>query len=664
MLHNENWKSYIQSSACAFRLVLNTAAILVSAAALAGALLAQSTSKAGADWAYPHSDAAGTRYSALDQINTENVAQLERAWVFHTNSGRFASAPMVVDSFMYFSAPNGVYALDALTGEQVWKYPPDDAADEEEEVDAAEEPPAGARGGRGGRGGFGGRGSGGRGSSVGTALRGPIFWPGTDEVGPRVYSSMSQGLAAIDATTGTLVTSFGEDGFLPGVRPASFPVFYQGVLIAEGPVEVENNRGKTVKAWDIVTGEPRWTFYTKAQPGDPNRDATWLEGSADTDATPDIWGMFTVDEERGTVFVPVEKVSGNGDNDYWGGGSPGDNLYADSLVALDALTGEVKWYYQMVHHDIWDYDIAAAPTLFDIERDGEVIPAVAQFDKMGLIFIFNRETGEPVFGVEERPVPQTDISGEWTSPTQPFPLKPPPLALNSLTRDQLSKVTPEHQAFCENLWDKYELEDAVPYAPWKLEQDIVVLPGAQGGGNWHGLAFNKSLGLLIGTVLNAPQWGHIEITGEGDSQRARKVTPEQRRFWDNSTQWSCTEPPWNELFAVDVNTGDVAWRVPLGEFEELTALGVPPTGVPSAGGAGITTAGNLVFIGATVDGYFRAFDARNGKELWRDKLPQPNQGTPTTYLARDGKQYVVIGANGGGYFGAPSGDEVIAYRLP
>jgi len=621
-------------------LLQKKAALVLGVTALTGVLLAEVPYETGADWRYPQGDAGGTRYSALDQIDTSNVTQLERAWVFKTGSGRFASAPMVVDSVMYFSAPNGVYALDAVTGEQIWKYAPEVPEGSDD---------AGGRNGRGG--------------SAGTALRGPAYWPGTDDVGPRIYSTTRHGLAAIDAETGAIVASFGEDGFLPGVRPASFPVYYQNVLIAEGPVEEENNRGKMVKGWDIVTGEPLWTFYTKAQPGDPNREATWLNGSADSPATPDIWGMFTVDEERGTVFVPVEKVSGNGNNDYWGGGSHGDNLYSDSLVALDALTGEVKWHQQLVHHDIWDYDIAAAPTLIEVRREGRVIPAVAQYTKMGLLFIFHRETGDPIFGMEERPVPQTTAEGEWTSPTQPFPLKPPPLAVNTLTRDGLAKVTPEHQAFCENLWDQYGLEDSVPYTPWQFEQDVVVLPGAQGGGNWPGIAFSKPLGLMYGSALNAPQWGHLEVSGEGDSRRVRKATPEQRRFWDNSNQWSCVAPPWNELIAVDANTGDIAWRVPLGEFEELTAMGVPPTGVPSAGGA-ITTAANLIFIGATVDGYFRAFDARTGEELWRDKLPQPNQGHPSTYLGRDGKQYVVIGANGGGFFGAPTGDEVIAYRLP
>jgi quinoprotein glucose dehydrogenase len=326
---------------------------------------------------------------------------------------------------------------------------------------------------------------------------------------------------------------------------------------------------------------------------------------------------------------------------------------------------------------------------------------VAQINKMGLLFIFDRVTGEAVFGLEERPVPQSTVPGEKTSPTQPFPLKPPPLARNALKRSELpTTISPELTAYCSALWDKYQLHDSVPYTPWKLQQDVVVFPGAIGGGNWNGVTFNKKLGLVITNVMNAGQWGHLEEVKPGEESRRgggrpgaggdapvpagagagraraaapdddeprarspfRKVTPEGGRFWQPNTRYSCNEPPWGELIAVNANTGDIAWRVPIGIFEELEKKGIK-TGTPMLGGA-ITTAGDLVFIGATVDGYFRALDARSGKELWAAKLDVPAHSIPSTYLGADGKQYVVIPAGGGGFLRTPTSDAVIAFRLP
>jgi quinoprotein glucose dehydrogenase len=649
---------------------------LAAAVILAGtALTAQNTGEAGRNWVTHQGDQGGTRFSTLTQIDVSNVSRLRRAWTFHTGSGRFASAPMVIDSVVYFSAPNGVYALDAVTGTQIWKYAPAPAAPA----------PAGGRAGAPAGGGRGG-GRGGGADAAGTATRGPVYWAGANGIAPRIYSTVTSGLAALDAKTGTLVTSFGENGILPGITPRSPAVIYRNVLITHG--DVEPVRGNTVKGWDVATGRHLWTFYLKAQADDPNR-ASWITGWEESSG-PGLWGYFTIDEERGTLFVPVEKVG----NDYWGGPHHGNNLYSDSLVALDALTGRMKWHQQLVRHDIWDYDLSAAPALIEVRRNGQVIPAVVQQTKMSLLFIFHRETGEPIFGMEDRPVPQTTVPGEWTSPTQPFPIKPAPLTRTTISRDQLSKVTPEHQAYCEALWDKYKLQPSSIYEPWKVGQDIVVYPGAQGGGNWHGVSFNRPLGLIITNVMTAGQWGQLVPGGGRGGARGRgaapadggdapaagqgpgpgagraggapqqmgKRTPEGGRFWNPDKMWDCSDSPWGELVAVNANTGDIAWRVPLGEFEELAAKGII-TGTPQAGG-GITTAGNLVFIGATTDSMFRAFDARNGRMLWSDKLPASAHTSPATYMGRDGKQYVVIGANGGSFFGSPTSDEVIAYALP
>jgi glucose dehydrogenase len=607
------------------------------------ALAAASMSTPGAtsaqnNWSNFGQDPGATKFSTLSQINTGNVKNLTRAWTFHTGdtSGFFESGLIVIDGVMYFSAPNGVYALDAATGQQIWKY-----------------------------------------ETTGTARRGPYYWPGGGGVGPRLFSQTEHGLAAIDPKDGTLITSFGVKGFIAGLRMSSPPVAYKNVLVTQGG-------NSTVKAWDTVTGEARWVLNLKAQPGDPAA-ATWLGDSLKTAGGPGLWGYFSVDVERGLIFVPVEKVG----NDYYGGPHHGNNLYSDCLLAVDANTGKIKWYQQLVHHDIWDYDLAAPPALVDVRRGGRTIPGVSLITKMGIMFVFNRETGEPMYGMEERPVPQTTAKGEWTSPTQPFPLKPEPLARMSLTKAQLAKVTPELEAHCRGLWEKYNLSDAVPYNPWKEKQDIVLFPGAVGGGNWQGVMVNKPLGLMITNVMNAGQWGHLEERAPGAGRRGgragrageppdlpdnvvapgtssapnmSKVTPEGGRFWDAQHKYSCAEPPWGELIAVNANTGDIAWRIPLGEYPELIARGLKPTGAPSLGG-GITTAGNLVFIGATIDGIFRAIDARNGQELWREKLEAPAHSIPSTYIGKDGKQYVAVPAGGGGFLRSPTSDTVIAWRI-
>ena len=638
----------------------------------AAAILSSSNLAGQNNWTSFGQDPGGTKFSTLTQINTKNIKDLKRAWTFHTGDkgGFFESTPLVVDSVLYFSAANGVYALDAVTGQQIWKY-----------------------------------------ETTGTTRRGLSYWPGGSGVPPRLFSSTSAGLAAIDPKTGTLVTTFGEKGVIPGLHISTPGSIYRNILVTQGG-------SGTVKAWDTVTGEMRWTLNLKAQTGDPNQ-ATWLNDSWKTPYTPGLWGFFTVDADRGLLFVPAEKVG----NDYYGGPHPGNNLYSDCLLAVDVNTGKIKWYQQLVHHDIWDYDLAAQPTLVDVRRGGRTIPGVALITKMGILFVFNRETGEPMYGMEERPVPQTTVKDEWTSPTQPFPLKPPPLARNSLKKEELASVTPELEAYCKGLWEKYSLSDTVPYNPWREKQDIVVFPGAIGGGNWQGVMFNKPLGLIITNVMNAGQWGHLEEgtgrrgggrrgavggergaapgepgaargergapppeqqaaerggragAGRGDAsdepaptlpvpgvRMMNKVTPEGQRFWDPQRQYSCAAPPWGELIAVNANTGDIAWRVPIGEFPELAAKGIA-TGQPMLGG-GMTTAGNLVFIGATIDGYFRAIDARNGTELWREKLEAPAHSIPSTYMGKDGRQYVVVPAGGGGFLRSPTADTLIAFALP
>jgi quinoprotein glucose dehydrogenase len=597
------------------------------------------TAGAQSNWVHVGQDPAATKYSTLDQINTRNVRSLQPAWTFRTGdkTGFFETTPLVIDGVMYVNAQNGVFALDPVSGQQLWKF-----------------------------------------EANGTTRRGVTYWPGDETAVPRVVVSSGTRLLALDAKTGRLVPQFGQGGFIDmGAQMQSPASVYKDLLIAPQTQPV-------IRAWNARTGALVWTFNLVAQPGDPNHKS-WESDAWKTIGGTNAWGYLSVDVERGIVYIPVS-IAGS---DYVGVERPGDNLYGTSLVAVDIATGERRWHQQLVHHDIWDFDLGAAPTLIDVVRNGKSVPAVAQITKMGLLFIFDRVTGEPIFGIEERPVPQSTVPGEKTSPTQPFPIKPPPLARMAITKADLpTSISPELTAYCAGLWEKYQLQDSVPYTPWKLGQGVVVFPGAIGGGNWNGVAFNKPLGLIFTNVMNAGQWGHLEEVKPGEEGRGRggrggrgrgsdaddeqqsatvapryrKVTPEGGRFWEPQSRYSCNRPPWGELIAVNANTGDIAWRVPLGKFEELEKKGIK-TGTPSLGGA-ITTAGNLVFIAATIDGYFRAFDARSGQELWSTKLEVPGHSIPSTYLGRDGKQYVVIAVGGGGFLRSPMSDAVVAFRLP
>jgi glucose dehydrogenase len=610
--------------------------IMLAAAIFAStiAILAQN------DWMYFGQDQGSSRYSTLAQINVDNVKNLKTAWTFHTGdkSGFFESTPLVINSVMYFAAANGFYAVDAVTGQQIWKY-----------------------------------------EATQTTRRGVAYWPGDTRSVSRIIASTGSKLVALDAKTGKLIPDFGDNGFAEmGTTMSSAAAIYKDVLLTQATKPVIN-------AYNARTGKLIWTFNLIAQPDNP-ANKTWEGNSWENPGGTNVWGFLSVDAERGLLFVPVSMPGGN---DYYGGQHHGDNLYGDCVVAIDINTGKLKWYQQLVHHDIWDYDLAAAPALVNVVRNGRTIPAVAEITKMGLMFIFDRTNGTPIFGMEERPVPQTEAPGEKTSPTQPFPLKPAPLAKNSITKDDLQTgISPEHDAYCQQLWDKYHLSNDGPYTPWDVNRDVVVFPGAIGGGNWNGVSFNPKLGLMFTNVMNAGQWGHLEPAGARGGRGGRgnrgaaggappeesdapprasgpnysKVTPEGRRFWDPKTMYSCNKPPWGELIAVKANTGDIAWRVPLGSFEELEKKGLK-TGTPSLGGA-ITTAGNLIFIGATVDGKFRAFDARNGAELWSTKLEAPAHSVPSTYMGRDGKQYVAIAAGGGGFLQSPTADTLIAFTLP
>ena len=603
---------------------------------LSGAVLLLSPALlcAQTDWRYPGNDPQSTRYSSLSQINTHNVTKLRRAWTFHTGDGNgdinSEGAPLVVDGVMYLDAGKNVYALEPETGKQIWKY-----------------------------------------ETKGTQRRGLAYWPGDGQTGARLFLGVSgRQMLGLDAKTGKPAEGFGRDGFVDGVAPSSAPVIYHDLIITG------ENGIQMIRAWDARTGNLVWTFYTKAQPGEPGHE-TWKGDSWNVHTGNDVWSFMTLDSERGIVYAPIAPTGGP---DYYGGGRLGNTLYGDSVVALDANTGKLIWYQQLVHHDLWDWDVPGAPTLFDIKHNGKMVSAVAEFSKQGLLFMFDRTNGKPLFGMEERPVPQTDVPGEETSPTQPFPLKPPPLAPMSITKDQLYNLTPEHAAYCKDLWEANHFYNTGPFMPYSINPDkmAVIFPGREGSGNWSGVAFDPKLGYVFGTTtFNAGQTGRL-VKAERPTPFSgpyEKIFPGLQsrygsRFWDPKNGWPCIQPPWAELFAVNAKTGDIAWRVPFGTVDALAEKGFPNTGAPNTGTM-IVTASGLIFIGATNDGRFRAFDARTGKELWTEKLEASAHTIPVTYMGRNGKQYVVVEAFGGpgivaldGYFNDKPGDAIIAFALP
>jgi glucose dehydrogenase len=575
--------------------------------------------------AYGH-DPGGQRYSPLRQITPGNVGRLQRAWTFHMGKVGSESTPLVIDSVMYLTAPDAIFALEPETGRVIWKY-----------------------------------------ASAGVARRGLAYSEG------RIFCGVETGkMVALDAKTGKPIHDFGDNGLIDlrrGVADdspdakfflASAPAIYKNVVITGGNNgELAPSQGAygDVRGWDAHTGKLLWTFHTVPRPGEPGNE-TWAEGSWKQRSGTNVWGIMTVDAARGLVYLPI----GCPTSDMYGADRHGNGLYGNSLVALDASTGKVKWFRQLVHHDLWDYDPAAPPALIDFVRDGKTIPAVAQITKMSLLFVFDRTTGEPIFGLEERPVPASKVPGEESSPTQPFPVKPPPLARMNFQESDLYDLTPEHAQFCRDLLVKNHMFTQGPYTPMPLEGNALTFPSTLGGGNWGGLSYDPALGYVFTNVMNIGQWGHMEQK-QGTYVRMAGSSGAYGRFWNPQNHIPCTKPPFGEMVAVNINTGDVAWHVPLGHMAELEAKGVKDTGTLSMGGS-ITTAAGLLFIAATNDSHIRAFDSRTGKELWTAALDASAYATPVTYRGRDGRQYLAVVAGGAGFFGTTPGDSVIAFALP
>ncbi len=706
---------------------------------LAATAFVQLHAAAGRDWPVYLGDKAASHYSTLTQITPANVSGLEAAWTYHAGEHRADTSqmqcnPLVIDGVIYATTPSlKLVAIDAATGRELWRFAPPQ--------------PNGVN-------------------------RGLAYWADGSE--RRILFGNFHWLYAVDARTGKLIETFGDRGRVdlsqglgrdatglalqantPGVIFRNLIVM--GMRLGEGPAPAAPG---PIRAYDVRTGKMVWTFHTIPQPGEAGYE-TWPADAWQRAGGANVWTGMTVDEERGLVFCPV----GSATFDFWGGDRHGDNLYANCLLALDVATGKKVWHYQFVRHDLWDRDLPAPPNLITLRRDGRDIPAVAQVTKSGHVFVFHRETGEPLFPIEEVAVPTSDLGGELTAPTQPVPLKPAPYTRQLFTAEEITNRSPAaHRAVLERF---SRIRPHALFAP-PSKEGTIIFPGFDGGAEWGGAAtdpdgvlyvnanempwiltmietggattlgqqvylqncvgchgadragnavanipslinvsqrLNRDQAMEVVTKGRAvmPPWEVLPVEkreavvgyllGESETRPSREalsvaqpkssvqsvppwptymsdikaaaVPPPYthtgyNRFLDPDG-YPAIKPPWGTLNAINLNTGEYLWRVPLGEFPELTAKGVPPTGTENYGGP-LVTAGGLVFIGASKDEYFRAFDRKTGRELWRTKLPAAGYASPATYEV-GGRQYIVI-ACGGGKLGTKSGDAYVAFALP
>ena len=680
------------------------------------------------DWPVYLGDSASSQYSELNQITPNNVNRLEVAWTFNSgdaaedNRSQIQCNPLVIDGILYGTTPKIVlFALNAATGEELWRFNP-----------FSDRNGAGSLG----------------------VNRGLAYWKSGDD--RRILFGAGSFLHAVNADDGTLIKTFGDNGRIDLKKGlgrevddlsylANTPgIVYKDLIIMGGRLsEGLPAAPGHIRAYNVITGEQVWRFNTIPHPGELGYD-TWPEDAYLRSGGANVWTGMALDEDRGLVYCPT----GSAAADFYGGDRIGANLFANTLLCLDAKTGKRVWHYQVVHHDMWDRDLPAPPNLFTIKRDGIEIPAVSVCTKSGHVFAFNRVTGEPLFPIEERPYPSSDLVGESAWPTQPLPTKPAPFARQVLSYDLLNNLFPEARA---ELQDRFvRLRPHMPFTP-PSEQGTIIFPGFDGAAEWGGQATDPNGVLYVNsnempwilTMVNSskgntngervylqmcsachgqdrngsenqgtkippltvsklfkkgldragvqekiqkgagimPSFGFLAKkdidavikylfedaeSGSADRHSGEKDTITEYGHtgynkWTTSNGYPAVKPPWGTLNAIDMHTGEYLWTTTLGEFPELTAKGIPPTGTENYGGP-VTTAGGVLFIAASLDEHFRAFDMKTGKELFKAKLPAAGYATPATYSI-DGKQYVVI-ACGGGKLGTKSGDAYVAFSLP
>ena len=640
------------------RSALTVFAFLLVCPALFAQSTATTTSAENFEWPNYGNDPGGMRYSPLAQINRENVSKLQVAWTFHTgdiSEGKgerrrsgFESTPILVDGTLYVTTPfNRIIALDPSTGKQRWAFDP--------KVDQTWQ------------------------SGDGLINRGAATW--LDEKVPsgkpcrrRIFeATIDARLVAIDGATGDACADFGSGGSValrevPGFRTGWYhitspPAVIDDIVVIGSAID-DNARNDmpsgVVRAFDVRSGQLRWSW----DPIPPNGsgDGKWKSGAANA------WSIMTVDPERHLVFIPT----GSASPDFFGGQRPGDDKWANSIVALRASTGELVWGFQLVHHDLWDYDVASPPLLATLEHDGKNVPVVIIGDKNGFVFVLRRDTGKPIFPVEERPVPKSDIPEEAASPTQPFPVAPPALVKQKYSADDAWGIDAEERAGCRKELQGLRLDGV--FTPPSVSGTLSV-PGNIGGLNWSGYAFDPNAGVLFANANNLPF--KVRLIPRADFDARGKRTNERiseqgeygrqigapyamfRRPLFSPKFIPCIPPPWGTLTAVDMVHGTIRWQIPLGSWHE----GLPPGDI-SLGGP-IVTAGGLVFVaGTALDPYIRAFDTETGRELWKAQLAAPGHATPMTYQV-GGKQYVVIAAGGHAKIEEEAlSDALIAFALP